>query len=393
MTAGSTEKAVRENKTPQWIKTRVQHLYRHRDSGRYYLRGFRQGKEIWKALKTTSFEVARSRAPKVLQEVNKPRALSNSLFSGKPTVGQAAELYKGQVETNIEIKESTKRYRYQTIQTLFRSWPKLAETRLSAVTEPQCREWAKDFLNSKRVSGHKWKTEAKRTISASRFNNTVDTLRHIFEIGIQHGVILSNPANAIGKVTPKQKLMRIPTREQFTALVQEIRNAEGAVSQCSADLVEFLAYTGCRIDEARWVLWEDVDERRSEIEIRGDPQTTTKNSATRRIPFIEPLSRLLQDLRKTPRYPRSTERRKAGYVLAVTECQKAIDRACERLKIARFTHHDLRHLFATRCIESGVDIPTVSRWLGHKDGGALAMRTYGHLRDEHSQLMAAKVSF
>jgi len=53
----------------------------------------------------------------------------------------------------------------------------------------------------------------------------------------------------------------------------------------------------------------------------------------------------------------------------------------------------LRHLFATRCIESAVDIPTVSRWLGHKDGGALAMRTYGHLRDEHSQAMAAKVSF
>jgi len=35
----------------------------------------------------------------------------------------------------------------------------------------------------------------------------------------------------------------------------------------------------------------------------------------------------------------------------------------------------LRHLFATRCIESGVDIPTVSRWLGHKDGGALAMKS------------------
>jgi integrase len=37
-------------------------------------------------------------------------------------------------------------------------------------------------------------------------------------------------------------------------------------------------------------------------------------------------------------------------------------------------------------IESGVDIPTVSRWLGHKDGGALAMRVYGHLRQEHSDL-------
>src|SRR5258707_7753082 len=60
---------------------------------------------------------------------------------------------------------------------------------------------------------------------------------------------------------------------------------------------------------------------------------------------------------------------------------------------AHITHHDLRHLFATRCIESGVDIPTVSRWLGHKDGGALAMKTYGHLRDEHSVSTAKKVTF
>jgi hypothetical protein len=40
-----------------------------------------------------------------------------------------------------------------------------------------------------------------------------------------------------------------------------------------------------------------------------------------------------------------------------------------------------------------VDIPTVSRWLGHKDGGALAMKVYGHLRDQHSSAMAQKVSF
>ena len=48
---------------------------------------------------------------------------------------------------------------------------------------------------------------------------------------------------------------------------------------------------------------------------------------------------------------------------------------------------------ATRCIESGVDIPTVSRWLGHKDGGALAMKTYGHLRREHSIAQAQRVTF
>jgi integrase len=63
------------------------------------------------------------------------------------------------------------------------------------------------------------------------------------------------------------------------------------------------------------------------------------------------------------------------------------------LKTDRVTHHDLRHLFATRCIESGVDIPTVSRWLGHRDGGALAMKVYGHLRDQHSVAMAQRVVF
>ena len=40
-----------------------------------------------------------------------------------------------------------------------------------------------------------------------------------------------------------------------------------------------------------------------------------------------------------------------------------------------------------------MDIPTVSRWLGHQDGGALCMKTYGHLRREHSASMAQKVTF
>ena len=80
-------------------------------------------------------------------------------------------------------------------------------------------------------------------------------------------------------------------------------------------------------------------------------------------------------------------------VFLVGECQNAIDRAARLVGMARITHHDLRHFFATIAIESGVDIPTVSRWLGHKDGGALAMKTYGHLRDEHSVSAAKKVSF
>jgi len=42
---------------------------------------------------------------------------------------------------------------------------------------------------------------------------------------------------------------------------------------------------------------------------------------------------------------------------------------------------------------SGVDIPTVSLWLGHKDGGALDMKVYSHLRNQHSASMAKLVKF
>lgn len=89
----------------------------------------------------------------------------------------------------------------------------------------------------------------------------------------------------------------------------------------------------------------------------------------------------------------ATEADPSAMVMRVKECQGALTRACKKLRIARITHHDLRHFFATTCIEAGVDIPTVSRWLGHKDGGALAMKVYGHLRDQHSQAMAGKVKF
>ena len=80
-------------------------------------------------------------------------------------------------------------------------------------------------------------------------------------------------------------------------------------------------------------------------------------------------------------------------VMRLFECQNSMTNAATKIGMKRITHHDLRHLFATICIESGVDIPTVSRWLGHKDGGALCMKTYGHLRQDHSLAQAQRVSF
>ena len=123
----------------------------------------------------------------------------------------------------------------------------------------------------------------------------------------------------------------------------------------------------------------------------GDAGTGLKGRVAgevREVPMIPDMREFLERLRENrPDEPDNAP------VMRVRECQKAMDRAARVIGMARITHHDLRHLFATRCIESGVDIPTVSRWLGHKDGGALAMRTYGHLRDQHSTDMAQRVTF
>jgi integrase len=131
-----------------------------------------------------------------------------------------------------------------------------------------------------------------------------------------------------------------------------------------------------------------VDFEAGEIVVRGDAETGTKNWELRRVPLIPEACALFERMRGE----RSGESLDTK-VFRVNECQKALDRACKKVGTDRITHHDLRHLFATRCIESGVDIPTVSRWLGHKDGGALAMKTYGHLRREHSIAQAQRVSF
>jgi integrase len=153
-------------------------------------------------------------------------------------------------------------------------------------------------------------------------------------------------------------------------------------------LVRFLAFSGCRIGEAQTVRWRDIDWDREELVVRGDALTGTKNWEIRRVPMIPELKTLLSSMRQT----RPDEAPDAK-VLQVRECQKSMDRAAVLLGIPRITHHDLRHLFATTAIESGIDIPTVSRLLGHKDGGVLAMKTYGHLRQEHAKAAVQKIKF
>jgi len=358
--------------TKTWERTRLQNLIRHK-SGRYYARAFAGGKEVWKSLKTSHFSVAQAKLAEFLKEHRERVSNGNGEVSAKMTVGEAAVIHLRNLDDNLRIKPRTRDYWRECLAALQKSWPGLSETEIRKITQTDCKEWARAYG---------------KTVSATRYNNTVSVLRHVLNVAVEAGVVYSNAAAAVKRAPVRGKKIALPTAEQFNALLAEMRNGHGRDSRNCADFAAGLAFTGMRKGEANGLEWRDVDFAAGEIVVRGDAETGTKNWELRRVPLIPEACALFERM-GGERSGESLDTK----VFRVNECQKALDRACKKVCTDRITHHDLRHLFATRCIESGVDIPTVSRWLGHKDGGALAMKTYGHLRREHSIAQAQRVSF
>jgi integrase len=251
---------------------------------------------------------------------------------------------------------------------LKKSWPELYSTDIAKSSRTDCNEWA---------------ARHGRNYSATRFNGALGVVRRIFEIAVERGYRVDNPATFVDRRNVKPKELHLPSQTQFHEMANHIETSGAGQAKDCANLFRFLAFSGLRIDEARHVIWNDVDFKKGLLHAR-----ITKNGKDRWIPLNTSLRQLLEQM-CADRANESLDQT----VMQVFECQKSIDRAAKLVGAERITHHDLRHLFATRCIEAGVDIPTVSRWLGHQDGGALCMKTYGHLRDEHSQKEAQKVSF
>jgi len=362
------------NTGSRWQKTPVANLVRHVQSGTYYARIRVRGKLIWKSLKTDRISVAKLRLSDFHREERQRAAAQTAVARGKMTFADALETYRERLKGDHSLKERSKAYREERITALLKSWPDLAQADIARISKGDCLTWAAQYG---------------RAASPSAFNNTVGTFKLILAIAVEAGARYDNPAVHIKRKKIRLKPLQLPSQKQFIELITTIRNGEGGWARRCADLVEFLAYSGCRKGEAARIRGRDCDFEKNEITVLGDPATGTKNWEIRRVPMIPDMLRLLQRLQDE----RGEQNFSHDPVMLVHECQGAIDTACKKLEIARFTHHDLRHLFATRCIESGVDIPTVSRWLGHKDGGALAMRVYGHLRDSHSTAMAQKVRF
>ena len=387
-------KAPKRVSSSPWEKTRAPNVFRNSASGTYYARFRVSGKLVWRSLETKAFTTAKTKLPDVIKAEKQLIAAGD----GQITLTQAAKAYLERDERNPGLKEKTRQYRAASTDMIGRNFPRgtITKVRHLWATSPKekfkqitCRDLKiRDITKDDCLS---WAAESAKQYSPTTFNHALGTLREIIAIGIELGARFDNPATFVERLPEKPKSLKLPEPQQFLRFIEAIKTSGSGWSKPCADMVRFLAYGGFRLTEANNVTWGDVDLAKGEIIVRGDLKTGLKGRVvgeTRRVPIIAEMRQLLERLQAAN--PVTVD---ATRVLCVRECQKAMNRAATEIGMARITHHDLRHLFATRCIESGVDIPTVARWLGHKDGGALAMRVYGHLRDAHSQVMASKVSF
>ena len=324
-------------------------------------------------LKTKVLSVAKQRLRDEIALLQGHAESVDAVGQGKMRFADAVAIYRDRLEANPSIKPRTRDYYAEVLEALLRSWPDLSETNVRHITVFACRDWAARFF---------------KKFSAHRANNTLAVLRDILDIAIEAGACHTNPARKVKRAKIPPKVVQLPTRRQFRDLIAEMRRAKSRDSQNCADFIEFLAYSGCRISEAHNVHWMDVDFINGWLTVRGDAVTHTKNSRVRSVPIGTDLRKLLKRMRAG-----RLEQPVNAPVLRVREAQKAVDRAATKIGVPRLTHHQFRDVFATTAIECGIDVPTVSRWLGHRDGGALLMEVYGHLRDDHAQAIVKKLNF
>jgi len=148
-----------------YAKTKTQFLYKHAN-GQYYARGYAQGKSVWRSLKTDLYSAAVARLKPALDEI---RLQPNPATASAATLGDLIGLYLAQVSRRVGIKPSTVHYRKQLFARIRKEWPGVDDLVPRKVSVKQAEEFAAALAKG---------------LSPTRYNNSIDSLRAVFRIGM-----------------------------------------------------------------------------------------------------------------------------------------------------------------------------------------------------------------
>lgn len=198
---------------------------------------------------------------------------------------------------------------------------------------------------------------------------TWQVLNSAFERAALFDIIPLNPMKFLLKVKHKQK-----QGSALTAL--EIKEFKWKIKKHPLrNLFEFYLYTGCRRSEALLIRKSDVNLSNGTLHIPGT-KTATSN---RVIPIFEPLRYVIARVIDNA----------APYLFDVTGdyVSRSFKALCPNHKL-----HDLRHTFATHCLECGISMKVVQLWLGHSNFETTAS-IYTHVMDDFQRIEAGKLSW
>lgn len=206
----------------------------------------------------------------------------------------------------------------------------------------------------------------------------------------------------ICKPTVEKKDLAIFSKEEQARLELFLASQMNAVSLG----IMISLYAGLRIGEMCALSWDDIDLSTGVIHIRHtiarvrntDPKSDCKTvlildtpktgSSVRDIPISSRLLACLIEIKRVSSY---------GFVLSDSltfvsprTYEYRFHRLLDECGVKQVNYHALRHTFATRCIEAGVDVKSLSEMLGHSNVG-ITLNTYVHSSMDTKRMQLEKL--
>ena len=220
-----------------------------------------------------------------------------------------------------------------------------------------------------------------------------------FEYACDMEYIEENPCARVRRTKVEAKKIEAFTIDEQRAIEMEISRSNDR----RLHGILLCLYSGLRIGELLGLIWNDVDLDRGVIKItktvyREKDESgmwqlcvdTPKTKASDRvIPLPEYIVAMLRQDYETAKTPYVVENKK-GERMSIRSYQYIFEKLTERAGVRKLNFHALRHTFATRAIECGMDIKTVADIMGHKNA-SITLNRYAHCMLDHKIEMMQKL--
>ncbi len=219
----------------------------------------------------------------------------------------------------------------------------------------------------------RFKAKRKAEVSPATVNRELACLKTMFSKAVEWGKLTANPVKAVKKFKENNVQERILNGAEARRLL------ECAGPGIRPVLIVALN-TGMRRNEILSLKWHDVNFIKGFILIED-----SKSGKSRKVPMNATVFETLKSLSRSSEYVFFNPETKDH----VKDIKTGFRAACRRAEIKGLRLHDLRHTAASKMIEAGVDLVTVSKILGHSSI-QMTMR-YAHPTPENMKRAVEKL--